>query len=340
MFKNKHENYCNCLLNKASMPSELSKDSFHEAIGPVIKVSQFFGMMSVDNVNTKNVSNLAFRWKSLKTIYCLIFLFCGTCECILCIRSVAIRGINLGYSSALAFFCFSMLGAICMLKFAIQWKDLMQVWYETEKVFLKAPYKINKWSLKKKVGLWAGIYGFLTLRKRNSSFVWLTFIKILFIQTVDHVLFLASSFYNNQQIIKWCNVNESEFFHSYLVANRYHLTVAIPYHIIEYPFYAWTYVLMTFSWNFMDLLVILLSIGLAFRFNQINFRLSDLHAISRSDGKFWMEIRIDYYKMIDLVDEVDNAISLLVLLSTGHNLFSLCVVIFEILTRWLWGVLK
>lgn len=150
---------------------------------------------------------------------------------------------------------------------------------------------------------------------------------------MDHILFLTTTFYNNQQIIEYCNVNESEFFHSYLIAYRYHITDVIPYHIIEYPFYAWLNILMTFSWNFIDLLIILTSVALAMRFNQINRRLIESHSGASSGENFWTDIRVHYYALIDLVDEVDQEISILILISTGHNLFSLCVIIFESLTR-------
>lgn len=142
-----------------------------------------------------------------------------------------------------------------------------------------------------------------------------------------------TSFYNNQEIINRCHVNESEFFHSYLIAYRYHLTSVIPYHIIEYPIYEWMNILMTFSWNFIDLLIILISIALATRFNQINFRLIDSQSGSACSESFWTQIRMNYYALIDLVDQIDQEISMLVLISTGHNLFSLCVIIFESLTR-------
>lgn len=146
---------------------------------------------------------------------------------------------------------------------------------------------------------------------------------------MDHTLFLVTSFYNNQQIIENCHVNESEFFHSYLIAYRYHLTKAIPYHVIEFPFYQWINVLMTFSWNFIDLFVILISIGLATRFKQINRRIIESNSKTGSNANFWTEIRVNYYALIDLVDEIDDKISMLVLISTGHNLYSVCVCIFE-----------
>lgn len=144
-------------------------------------------------------------------------------------------------------------------------------------------------------------------------------------------MFLITSFYNNQQIIDNCRLNESEFFHSYLIAYRYHLTRAIPYHIIEFPIYEWINILMTYSWNFIDLFVILISVGLAARFNQINGRLID--GAGNNSERFWSEIRVNYYALVDLVDEIDKEISMIVLVSTGRNVYSVCVIIFESLTR-------
>lgn len=156
---------------------------------------------------------------------------------------------------------------------------------------------------------------------------------ICFSIAVDHALFLMTSIYNNQLIIERCHVNESEFFHSYLIAYRYHLIDVIPYHIFEFPLYEWINILMTFAWDFIDLLIILISVGLAFRFDQINRRLMDCRCDGGNNEQFWGEIRVNYYALIDLVDRIDQEISSLILISTGHNLFSLCVIIFESLTR-------
>lgn len=144
---------------------------------------------------------------------------------------------------------------------------------------------------------------------------------------------LLTSFHTNQQIINNCQLNESEFFHSYLIAYRYHLTDVIPYHAVEFPIYEWINISMTFTWNFIDLFIILICVALTTRFNQINLRLIESQTKLASDDKFWTQIRVHYYKLINLVDEVDKEVSFLILLSTGQNLYSLCVIIFESLTR-------
>lgn len=90
---------------------------------------------------------------------------------------------------------------------------------------------------------------------------------------------------------------------------------------------------MTFAWNFVDLFIILTSVALATRFNQINSRIIDSQKSAAIADNFWAEIRVHYYALMELVEVVDQKIAVLIFISTGHNLFSLCVVIFESLTR-------
>lgn len=153
---------------------------------------------------------------------------------------------------------------------------------------------------------------------------------------MDHAIFIGGSFKDNQIIINSCNLNESEFFHSYFLAYRYHLVSVIPYHIIEYPIYLWVDILTVYSWNFVDVFIILVSVALDTRFKQINKRILNTRNRSLSfniNTKLWNDIRVHYYGLMELVEKVDNEISVLVLISTGHNLFTLCIIIFRALTR-------
>lgn len=138
-------------------------------------------------------------------------------------------------------------------------------------------------------------------------------------------------------MINNCHLNETEFFHSYLLANRYHVVSVIPYNIVEYPIYTWVDFLITFSWNFVDVFVILISVALDFRFKQINHRIlktkKSTYSFDDNEGHVWTEIRLHYYSMIELVEDVDDQISSLILLGTGNNLFTVCVITFRILTR-------
>lgn len=157
------------------MNSDLTRGSFHEALKPVLKISQFFGVMPVDFGNSKDISSINFRWNSIKTIYCLVFLLLGCCESFLCLWLVINNGITLSSANSLSFYFVSMIGAAYFLKLAVNWKSITKIWYENEKVFLKPPYTMDGWSLNKKIRVWSSIYGLLAFGKK--------LIKILSIRT-------------------------------------------------------------------------------------------------------------------------------------------------------------
>lgn len=86
---------------------------------------------------------------------------------------------------------------------------------------------------------------------------------------------------------------------------------------------------MTFSWNYMDLFIIVVSIGLSTRFNQIYTRLSTM------DGTIypeivWREIRMHYTQLCELLEVVNENLSLIVLLSCANNLYFICVQLLNI----------
>ena len=139
------------------------RGSFHDAIGLILMVAQFFALMPVDEVNAKDISNINFRWNSLKTIYSLIFLICGAIECLLCFRLIFRSGTTSGYLSSLTFYVISMVSAFFIFRLATKWKKLMKLWFDSEKVFLKFPYAIYGLTLKQRIWLWGALIGFLIM---------------------------------------------------------------------------------------------------------------------------------------------------------------------------------
>lgn len=106
-------------------------------------------------------------------------------------------------------------------------------------------------------------------------------------------------------------------------------------------------VLATFSWNFTDLFVMLLSVSLTQRFKQLNQHLHALTGQVRgNDGppsfrtrlllyrnssfqnlpsEVWRQLRETYTSLACLTRTVDNAINNIVLLSFASNIYFICV---------------
>jgi gustatory receptor len=84
-------------------------------------------------------------------------------------------------------------------------------------------------------------------------------------------------------------------------------------------------IIATFAWSFTDLFVIVISIGLSSKFQQLN---ADLAKVKGKVGilpEFWTEYRLYYREIVNLITIVDAAVSKIVLISISNNLFFICV---------------
>jgi hypothetical protein len=73
-----------------------------------------------------------------------------------------------------------------------------------------------------------------------------------------------------------------------------------------------------------DLFVIIISIGLASKFKQINDDLMSIKGLSVPPG-FWAEYRLYYREITNLIYIVDKAMAKIILISISNNLFFICV---------------
>jgi gustatory receptor len=80
----------------------------------------------------------------------------------------------------------------------------------------------------------------------------------------------------------------------------------------------------SFAWSYTDLFVILVSIGLASKFRQINEHLAVVKG-KYVNSNFWSEYRLYYREVSNLVSTVDAALSKIILISISNNLFFICV---------------
>lgn len=59
---------------KRTNAKDTGTGGFHEAVGSVLALAQFFAIMPVVGVRSDGVSRLKFEWKSIRTIYAMILL--------------------------------------------------------------------------------------------------------------------------------------------------------------------------------------------------------------------------------------------------------------------------
>lgn len=74
----------------------------------------------------------------------------------------------------------------------------------------------------------------------------------------------------------------------------------------------------------MDVFIIVVSVGVASKFNQINYNL-ELHRGIIMPEQFWAHYRIRYQKIVELLRETDLVMGNLILLSFSNNLYFVCI---------------
>lgn len=84
-------------------------------------------------------------------------------------------------------------------------------------------------------------------------------------------------------------------------------------------------IVMTFAWSYTDLFVIIISIGLTNKFEQLNDRLRKVKGRRGISHDFWSEYRAYYREIVNLIAIVDKAMSKVILISISNNLFFICV---------------
>jgi Trehalose receptor len=128
----------------------------------------------------------------------------------------------------------------------------MRFWTKKETNFLQYPYKVTT-RLSTKIKIVAGI--------------------ILTLAFLEHVLFLTNEIYQKYKFVERCNCTD-ELTLSYFLDHQFNFIFKrIQFNL---PFGIFVEIFnfsLTLSWNYMDLFVMMISIALVTRFNQINTRI-------------------------------------------------------------------
>jgi gustatory receptor len=172
-----------------------------------------------------------------------------------------------------------------------------------EERFLKYPYRVKKWRLCRKIKI--AVYIIVSLA------------------FIEHLFFLTNSAFNQYQTVKSCNWT-IDMPLNYFLQNQFGFVFAtIPYSLPYGIFIELMNLSFTFGWNYMELFLMIISIGLATRFQQINYRLKDFRG-KILDESLWIEIRSDYVVVCELLEMVDYKLRYLILLSNLNNLYFIC----------------
>lgn len=164
--------------------------------------------------------------------------------------SVTLGGVIFYSSTTMAGFFF--------LKLAKDWPKLIKLFAEVEEIFHYDSYRSStRWSMKKKM--------------RIISVVLLT------LALAEHLCYFISFLYDRYQQAMICDLKIGDIAGYIITTQLNHIFAKVPFNLITAVWFEYMNISFTFGWNFMDLFIILVSVGIAYRFQQLNERLKYFH---------------------------------------------------------------
>ncbi|KAL2714282.1 LOW QUALITY PROTEIN: gustatory receptor for sugar taste 64f-like isoform X1 [Vespula squamosa] len=267
-------------------------DSFHASVKPIILLANCFSMLPVSGVNSSPGVAQNYCTPSHRAAVMTVFN----------ILQFATTGINSMKTTSLVFYGTSLIASLLFLKLAKLWPCLALTWEKIEREFMFRHRRVSRISL-------AGRFKLITA-------------IVMTLAMIEHTLSILKGFSYATTCAKYRSDSDviAEYFQSQFpqVFSRmsYSLWKAILVDIVN--------MLSTFSWNFVDLFLILVSMALADQFQQLNSRLNSVRGKAMPDW-WWAEARNDYNHLASLTRRVDSHISTIVFLSFATDLYFICI---------------
>lgn len=275
--------------------------TFYQAIGPVLAMAQFFGVMPVCGVqNAAGASALQYRWLTVRTVYAIVLFVLTAVFTVMTILQKFEQTLSFDNIVPIIFYVSVLYIRLCFALLARRWPSLMRQWARVERQMPPLTALADQQRLAYRIKMLA--------------------ITVLTMSLAEHILNIISivSFSNR------CNPNQEEPIRNFFLAEQsqffryvdYRPELAVLGKIINGS--------ATFLWSYMDLFVMMVSVGLATRFRQINESLRRYKGAVMSE-QFWREHRLYYRSMCDLVRRMDDSVAHITMVSFANNLYFVCM---------------
>lgn len=282
----------------------------------MIAVAQFFAMFPIIGIFSKNYENIKFKLLSIRTLHSLLWLISVMLFLYFEINRVKHQlTLNAKTIGGLVFFCYGITTSIFFLQISLNWNNILQKFKDVEEIFLNPPYSLAGWTLKKRIHVTAATF--------------------LSFALCEHLLSCCSHFHDRILQAKICKWEIGSWFYYITSTHLPHLysgpSGKVP---VIAPFVIWgeyINVSLTFSWNFVDLFIMLMSLSISTKFKMINERLKYFKGRVVTDV-FWEEIRCHYNKICELNEFIDDALGNLICMACLSDLYYVCLQLLHVAT--------
>ncbi|KAJ1523717.1 hypothetical protein ONE63_001551 [Megalurothrips usitatus] len=302
-------------------PQPRRGETFHEAMSGILVAAQAFGLLPVRGVRGPSPLQLAFERRSLRVAWAAALF-----SSIMLVELVSLRHMALtlspdtfgrvgGIGDATAgavFYGNALIGSVLLFRLAARWPRLMAEWAGMEEVLRRGRLP----RLRLRVSLLCAVIMVPALAEHVMSM--LNAVPV-FIDVHWHGLARPNKTERDTSHGLFL-----EFLDEYCHASHKFIFNHVPYNAFTGLLIFVMSKVTTFTWNFVDLFVILVSTGLAERFKQFNAIVvdSDVTVLNKED---WRELREYFAVLSALTKSVDNHVCSIVFLSFGNNLYFICL---------------
>lgn len=233
-----------------------------------------FGLFPI-TIDSKNPQDITFKWRSCRTFFSIFFVVVSALTSCSVLKLQTEKG-PLTASNIVGIVFVSSCCIICTLFFKISqnFKVVMIKWMETEAYLTVADYPLSSRS-----------------RLLKKEILFCTFLYI-FLATLEHALYQSSAIYKFYYDISVCKPLKIDVVEAYIKHELESMIIIWPFsysHFIGILF-EYSNLSFTFFWSFLDLFIILISIGISFLFEKLNERLYNYKGLLVNES-VWAEIR-------------------------------------------------
>ncbi|CAH1368778.1 unnamed protein product, partial [Tenebrio molitor] len=215
---------------------------FHQQIQWVVVVAQAFGLLPVQGVTSENCDNLTFRWYSPRAFYSEVIIFGCTINAIISFCRTIYAGFTLHHLSSFIFNANSAVGGIIFFNLAKNWPQLIKNWSQVES-------SLDNWH--KRPSLKRKFYTIITI--------------VMVAAIVEHLLSIV-------HVCSQIPYDDPDKFVAYFSRNYPHLFDFFEFSTPLAIFAVVMSICNVFSWNFLDAFLIIMSIALTQKFEQVTSR--------------------------------------------------------------------
>uniref|UniRef100_A0A1B0D991 Gustatory receptor n=1 Tax=Phlebotomus papatasi TaxID=29031 RepID=A0A1B0D991_PHLPP len=261
-------------------------------------------MFPLNGIASNLPDKILFSWKSVRTAYSLVYAAFGFFMLFFFTKHIISIGITAKNLVGTVFLSISTISYFYFIWLAGKWRKIMIFWMYKERPFLKYPYQVNRIPVVVHVRLLGSI--------------------LLILSLIEHALFLINSVYSAFKEASVCKYDLPDRAKYYFLKQFPSVFNEIPYSLFLGLILTYINFCLTFAWNFLDVFAILISIGLAKRFEQINKRLTLVKGKYLPPESYWQQVRHHYVKLCELVEFVEIYVSPLVLVCCASDLYFIC----------------